>query len=329
MEHNSAELVDDVSDVSQVGSSFTAEEDQHVADVETNINDVPQLEELSSDKFYQEQRSSDLFQREEAECLTSDVKEGNSLNVEDKSLQDGSYMDVNKDENLILKSEEERDSDNHSDDMLNFEDDQLIETTPENMKMDVSANMDYQEEEESKQVDEKVVEAEDSFINPNSSETEVNLSQTTKEDNQNNTSQSTSQETSQDPPGLILISNDEKNLEAVIVAEEEASKEEEKGINLEEMAIALTAVTDQQQPSASVETTVAPARMSVSPRKSDPIEEPHLHHIKTIQDVEGKKLAIVTQNENGPCPLVAIINVRWYFCSCLFCLFTFFSFIYF
>ena len=313
MEHNSSQLVDEVSDVSQVGSSFTVEEDQHVADVETNENDVPQLEELLSDKFYQEQRNSDLFQREEAECLTSDV---DSLNVEDKSLQDGCKLDVSKDENLILKSEEERDSDNHSDDMLNFEDDQLIETTPENMKMDVSANMDYQEEEkESKQVDEKVVEAEDSFINPSSSETEVNLSHTTKEDNQNNTSQASSQETCQDPPSLILISKDEKNQEAVIVAEEEVSKEEEKGINLEEMAIALMAVTDQQQPSASVETTVTPARMSVSPRKSDPIEEPHLHHIKTIQDIQGKKLAIVTQNENGPCPLVAIINVSWYFCS--------------
>lgn len=39
-------------------------------------------------------------------------------------------------------------------------------------------------------------------------------------------------------------------------------------------------------------------------------EEPQqmLHHIKTIQ-FKDKKVGIVTQNENGPCPLVAIINV--------------------
>ena len=37
--------------------------------------------------------------------------------------------------------------------------------------------------------------------------------------------------------------------------------------------------------------------------------EPHsLHHIKTIQ-FKDKKLMIVTQNENGPCPLIAIMNV--------------------
>lgn len=39
-------------------------------------------------------------------------------------------------------------------------------------------------------------------------------------------------------------------------------------------------------------------------------EEPRhlLHHIKTIH-FKDKKVGIVTQNENGPCPLVAIINV--------------------
>jgi hypothetical protein len=316
MENNLPELLDEVSDVSQAGTSFTAEEDQNkIADVEAN--DVPQLEKFSSDKFYQEQRSSDLFQCEEAEELSSGFKENESLNAEDKSLlQDGSHMDISNpkiDENLIFQSEEEKDSDNHSD-MLNFEDDQLIETTPENMKMNESENMNYQEEEEEeeeiKQVDEKIVAAEDSFLKLDASESEVNLSHNTNEDNQNNTSQALSQETSQNPPSLILMSNDENNQEAVIV-KEEASKEDNKGMNLEEMAIALTAVTDQQQPSASIETApVAPVSTSVSPKKSDPIEEPHLHHIKTIQDVQGKKLAIVTQNENGPCPLVAIINVR-------------------
>lgn len=306
MEHNSSELLDEVSDVSQVGTSFTVEEDQPVADVETNENDVLQLEELTSEKFFEEERSSDQFQLEEAGNLISDIKENESLNVQDKSLQSHINVDVSNlkiDENLILQLEE-RDSDDHSDDMLNFEDDQQIEPTPESLKMDMSANMDNQE-------GEKIVEVEDSNLNHISCETDINLSHTTNEDNQNNKSVSpaTNQETSQESPSLILI-NHEKNQEEVIVIKEEASKEEKEN-HLEEMAIVLTAVTDQQQPSASVETTVAPAilRTSISPKKSDPIEEPHLHHIKTIQDVQGKKLAIVTQNENGPCPLVAIINV--------------------
>jgi len=50
---------------------------------------------------------------------------------------------------------------------------------------------------------------------------------------------------------------------------------------------------------------------SSSATKSASIDnEPHnlFHHIKTIQ-FKHRKLGIVTQNKNGPCPLVAIINV--------------------
>lgn len=51
---------------------------------------------------------------------------------------------------------------------------------------------------------------------------------------------------------------------------------------------------------------------SPSSSRQDPPNE-MLHHIKQIE-FKDKKVGIVTQNENGPCPLVAILNVlllRW------------------
>ena len=54
----------------------------------------------------------------------------------------------------------------------------------------------------------------------------------------------------------------------------------------------------------------AVAVSAASPSSPSRDDEPQqmLHHIKTIQ-FKDKKVGIVTQNENGPCPLVAIINV--------------------
>ena len=46
-----------------------------------------------------------------------------------------------------------------------------------------------------------------------------------------------------------------------------------------------------------------PSKESKTPQASE-----SLHHIKTIQ-FKDRKVGIVTQNENGPCPLVAIVNV--------------------
>jgi len=59
---------------------------------------------------------------------------------------------------------------------------------------------------------------------------------------------------------------------------------------------------------AAVAQTSSPSSSAIKSAAID--NEPHnlLHHIKTIQ-FKDKKVGIVTQNENGPCPLVAIINV--------------------
>ena len=50
----------------------------------------------------------------------------------------------------------------------------------------------------------------------------------------------------------------------------------------------------------------SPTKSSIS-KIEQKTERHSLHHIKLIQYKE-KKVSIVTQNENGPCPLVAIIN---------------------
>lgn len=44
---------------------------------------------------------------------------------------------------------------------------------------------------------------------------------------------------------------------------------------------------------------------SASPRHDQPVQE---YHLKWV-DWNDRKTPIVTQNENGPCPLIAILNV--------------------
>ena len=334
---NSAEL--ETSDVVDI----TVEEAQKKIDIEASACKLLP-DEHTSDSFYDDQKSQDHVELEEAQGVATAEGEGdiekNDKNIEEsikteKEMQlttateekndvssdrgNSVKQDIKKKEEALINSsgmwnvegsfeaqeerqlpaEENKDdvSSHNSDNLLNFEDDQAIGCTPDNLNLSFPENLVKGDEESYKEI-EKVIENGNGEIE-NREESGVNNLNQVNEDNQIIIE-------SQEPRVMApssSFSKEEINQETLV--EQEALKQEEKEINLEEMSIALKAVTDQEQQS-------TPTAVG-TPKKSAPIEEPHLHHIKTIQFKDKKPLAIVTQNENGPCPLVAIINVTRYF----------------